>query len=157
MQEHPISESELSRQTSISQPVINRILKGVTTNPNIDTLRPIAKFFSVSVGQLIGDEPLTAVEEKNVHNGLTSKIEWTNVPIISWIEPHNYLKNRKIEKSKFIYLNTKLSEHAYALTLEDTTMEPTFLKGTIIVVEPKLEPIDQEYVIVALKGQKSII
>ena len=38
-----LSESELARRVGISQPVIHRIAKGITTNPNVETLRPIVK------------------------------------------------------------------------------------------------------------------
>ncbi len=150
-----ISESELSRLTSVSQPVINRIAKGITNNPNIDTLRPLAKSFNVSIGQLIGDEPLFLSDDPNSKDEPMLGPKWIEVPLINWKMAVNWkdISGTKQEIKKFIRLDTRLSDYAYALEIEDTTMEPTFMKGTYIIVEPDLEPYDRDYVIVLLNKQ----
>lgn len=154
MQLSHISESELARLTSIGQPVINRLTKSITKNPNIDTLRPLAKFFSRSVGQLIGDEPLFLSGDARSTEDLVLVPSWMEVPVISWETAAKWQNVRpKLQVEKFIRLDAQLSGYTYALEIEDTTMEPTFMKGTCIIVEPELEPIDRDYVVVLFKGQ----
>lgn len=53
-----LSEHELSRKTGIKQPIIHRLLSGENTNPKLDTVKPIARYFSISISQLIGEEAL---------------------------------------------------------------------------------------------------
>lgn len=58
MAKRDIKSAELARKTGIGQPVIHRLMTGVTDNPQIQTLIPIAKFFGISVDQLMGVSPL---------------------------------------------------------------------------------------------------
>ncbi len=161
MQFRHITESDLARVTCVSQPVINRLAKGITTNPNVDTLRPIAKFFNVSIGQLVGDERLFLPENLISSDEPILASSLIEVPIITWeraAQWQNIPAKQQIEKfKKFIRLDANLSDYAYALLIEDSTMEPTFMKGTCIVIEPELEPVDRDYVVVVLKGQKKPI
>jgi len=59
MSEKGIKSAELARKTGIGQPVIYRLMTGTTDNPQIQTLKPIADFFEVSIDQLLGLSPLT--------------------------------------------------------------------------------------------------
>ena len=58
MRKYNLSESSLSRQVSIPQPVISRLLSGSTANPRISTLLALAKNFNVSIEALIGEQNL---------------------------------------------------------------------------------------------------
>lgn len=53
-----INASELARRTGIAQPIIHRLSTGQNTNPKLATIKPIARYFSVTVSQLIGEDPL---------------------------------------------------------------------------------------------------
>lgn len=53
-----IKSAELARKTGIAQPVISRLMAGVTNNPQILTIKPLADFFNVSLEQLLGMLPL---------------------------------------------------------------------------------------------------
>lgn len=68
---HHIKSAELARRTGIGQPVIHRLMTGVTENPQILTLKPIADYFEVSIEQLLGLVPLSQrkmIDEATVHN-----------------------------------------------------------------------------------------
>lgn len=54
-----IKSAELARKTGVGQPVIYRLMTGITDNPQINTLKPIADYFGVSLDQLVGIIPLT--------------------------------------------------------------------------------------------------
>ena len=58
MTECDIDDAKLSREVSIPASTISRMRLNPDANPTASTLRPIAKFFSVSISQLLGDEPL---------------------------------------------------------------------------------------------------
>ena len=60
MSEDDINTSALARKTNILQPVMHRLVTGDTDNPRIDTLLPIAKYFGITVDQLMGKFPLPA-------------------------------------------------------------------------------------------------
>lgn len=53
-----IKSAELARKTGIAQPVISRLMTGVTNNPQVLTIKPIAEFFGVTLEQLLGLLPL---------------------------------------------------------------------------------------------------
>lgn len=58
MRKYNLSESSLSRQVSIPQPVISRLLSGSTANPRASTLLALAKRFNVSIEALMGEQNL---------------------------------------------------------------------------------------------------
>src|SRR5215216_7490151 len=84
-----LSESELARQTGVGQPVIHRMASGETDNPKIDTLRPIAKFFDISLEQLIGDIPL---EKKSIFH---VEREWFNIPLITLMDVADWIASKE--------------------------------------------------------------
>lgn len=53
-----INSAELARLIGIGQPVIYRLMTGVTANPQVFTLKPIADYFHISIDQLLGYSPL---------------------------------------------------------------------------------------------------
>lgn len=53
-----IKEAELSRILGISKSTLHQLLNTDNISPQIDTLRPIAKYFNITIDQLIGDSPL---------------------------------------------------------------------------------------------------
>jgi len=71
-----IKSAELARKTGVAQPVISRLMTGVTNNPQILTIKPIADFFNVSLDQLLGMSPLDVRNHFNSGqlNDLNNKI-----------------------------------------------------------------------------------
>jgi transcriptional regulator with XRE-family HTH domain len=53
-----IKSAELARKTGVAQPVISRLMTGVTNNPQVLTIKPLADFFNISLEQLLGILPL---------------------------------------------------------------------------------------------------
>lgn len=75
MSEMNISSAELARKTGVAQPVVYRLMTGVTENPQILTIKPIANFFGVSIEQLVGMTTLgnKKIDDLMVHN-INSKL-----------------------------------------------------------------------------------
>ena len=81
MSEKSIKSAELARKTGVGQPVIYRLMTGVTENPQILTIKPIAEFFEVTLDQLFGLSPLSNLSKQramanisihNLNNKLTT-------------------------------------------------------------------------------------
>jgi transcriptional regulator with XRE-family HTH domain len=58
-----IKSAELARKTGVAQPVVSRLMTGVTVNPQVSTIKPIADFFGISLDQLLGLTPLGAQQQ----------------------------------------------------------------------------------------------
>lgn len=155
MAEIRINESELARRTGIGQPVIHRIASGETDNPKVGTLSPIANFFAVSISQLIGDEPLPPNRIPGTFNpGITG---WTQVPLLTWEQvpqwPH---LSGQTKPTQTVSTDIDVSDDTYALIIKDTTMEPRFPEGTVIILDPTIQPVDRDFAVVQIEGQHSL-
>ncbi len=147
MAELNMNESELARRTGIGQPVIHRICSGETDNPKVATLSPIANFFAISISQLIGDEPLPTHRIPGTFNpGVQG---WCQVPWLAWTQIllwPNAINN--LESLPSVAVDLDLSQYAYAVTMHDNTMEPRFMRGTLLIMEPNLHPSNGDFVMV---------
>lgn len=148
-----LSESELARKTGVGQPVIHRMASGETDNPKIESLRPIAKFFSISIDQLIGDVPIpTTLPKYHIEQ------EMYNLPLITLSDATTWplCRNELILKT-YVQTNIQISEFAYAIRLRDSTMTPMFPDGTLLIIEPNHQYKHRDFVVAQLSGEKKAI
>jgi len=152
MSELRINESELARRTGIGQPVVHRICSGETDNPKVGTLSPIANFFAVSISQLIGDEPLPTNRIPGTYNpGVQG---WKQIPLLGWDQVVQWPQlTEHSQPLQTISADLELGQNAYGVTIKDTTMEPRFPEGTILVIDPSLDPNNRDFAIVHIEGQ----
>lgn len=152
MREKNISVTELARQTEISQPVLHRLATGATYNPQIETLLPIARFFAVSIEQLIGNTPLPVT--KNIKNIIQ---DWTRLPLLALNQVINWLEHpSSIILKKFVRTDIPVSKNSYAIQLSDSTMQPRFFEGTLLIIDPEYSPENQDFVVAQLHNQKTV-
>ncbi|MDR1254449.1 MAG: helix-turn-helix transcriptional regulator [Puniceicoccales bacterium] len=77
MNEVRMTEADLCRGVNLPQTTINRLLSCQTNDPRISTVVAIAKFFDVTIEQLLGNEPILSLQ--------TSKtIKGSILPILAW-------------------------------------------------------------------------
>ncbi|MDQ8039052.1 MAG: S24 family peptidase [Rickettsiella sp.] len=151
MAELGINESELARRTGIGQPVVHRICSGETDNPKVATLSPIANFFAISISQLIGDEPLPTDRIAGTFNPEAQG--WRQIPLLEWEQVLSWPNlSQKSAPLPAISTDIELSQHAYALAVRDTTMEPRFPEGTVLIVDPNLKPNNLDFAIIHVEG-----
>lgn len=145
MERAHLSEHELSRRTQIKQPIINRLLSGENQNPKLNTLKPIADYFLLTVSQLIGEQNI-----ETSWKGMTNKEHhaWLEIPII------NYSLDKKFQQ-KSIITECNLTKHAFALYVVDESMAPALPLGSIAIVEPEQKPENNR--IVAIKDGNEFI
>lgn len=154
MQLHDIKEMELARQSKVPQPTINRLLKGATPDPRLSSLIPLAKYFKVTLGQLVGEEPLPTGAESHVSSRLLAQI-----PLLPWEQAFEWQKLVKdYIPSNWIYwvtVNQSISPNSYALTIDNRTLPIPFSYNSVIIIDPDFEPQDGSYVVVYRASDQS--
>lgn len=73
------------------------------------------------------------------------------VPLISWIQaglPSDVIDNfQPGDAMDWIATDAPVKKHTFALRVEGSSMEPEFMAGTIIVVEPDIDPQTNDFVV----------
>lgn len=146
MAETRVNANELARQTGLPASTIKKIRNRDNPNPTLTTLLPIAKFFSISLSRLVGDEPLTHIHP------VSHSQKKHRVPVLTWEEAIHWKKNHSAAQSIFA-IEHAYSEQTYALIVEEDDWE-NLAKETILLIDPKTEPKHRDYVITHKKGQK---
>lgn len=137
-----LNASELARRTDLPASTIKKIRNRDNPNPTLATLLPIARFFSISLSQLIGDEPI---------NGFVSS-GFQTVPLLSWSEAITWPKN-SIDKAT-IKIEARYSDKVFALEVENEEWDK-LNKGTILFIEPNIRPEHRDWVLIHKIGQTS--
>lgn len=159
MRECGIREAELARQTGLPQTTINRLLLGETHDPRANTLIPIATFFGVTVGQLLGQEPLNSERIAGTFNP-TNRNAWTSIPVIEWNEAIGWLfkKNKYTPNSHKSWITTEKEVGPNSFALRTLSfMEPRFRKNSIVIVDPDSTYSDGLFVIVSINNTEPTI
>lgn len=152
LHEKNLSESELARRTGVGQPVIHRMASGETDNPKIDTLRPIAKFFSLSLDQLIGDQPLPSFIE------VQSSHRINHIPLLSLTEATLWpAQKSKISTLDHTFTDAEVGQLAFAIKLLDDHSLPLFPAGTLLVIDPECCSGNRDFVLLHFAGQKGAV
>jgi SOS-response transcriptional repressor LexA len=134
-----IRVAELARRVNLPQPTIHRIVAGTCEHPHLSSLQPIAEFFSITVEQLKGHQPIKKVD------GMVK------IPLLNWDQVTGWPENKdNIGDCEQIITDASVSEGAYAVEVRDASMDPVFPKNTILIADPEKTPKDRSYVITKL-------
>jgi SOS-response transcriptional repressor LexA len=143
-----VDGAQLSKATGVPVTTINRLRSGsAENNPTLSTLSPLASYFSVSVSQLIGDEPLNDNHSpRNKHLNQTIQL----FPILSWSECINFesfMATLTTDNWENWTVGESLSANSFALSTKPS-MEPRFPRGTVLFVNPDCKASDGNIVVV---------
>lgn len=151
-----VNASELARRTGVAQPIIHRLSTGQNINPKLATIKPIARYFMVTMSQLIGEEPLP--NDDSFLKVYSEYRGWHRVPLISWRDAIQWPDTTPNPQNGngIVYVSTdaNVSKQAYSLVIKGCVMEPLFPAGTTIIVEPKRHPSDRDFAVVHLVGDE---
>lgn len=159
MEECDIDDAQLARETGVPASTISRMRINSNANPTVSTLRPISKFFSVSINQLLGDEPLPLDRLPGTHNPTCYTsirmpvIEWDW--IIDWVE--NDGNNIKNQLNTWVSTEKKIDHHSFALIIPTDSFGLAFRKGSTIIIDPSREPIDGDLILVKSVDDHTIL
>jgi SOS-response transcriptional repressor LexA len=155
MTEIGIKESELARQTGLPQTTINRLLLGDTFDPRANTLKPIAKFFGVTIGQLLGEEPLNNSRISGTYQP-NNKEAWSHIPILEWEDTLAWIFKKDsynfYSHKEWITTEKMVSKNSFAL-YSKPFMEPRFRKNSLLIVDPEAKLQDGKFVVIALDNK----
>jgi SOS-response transcriptional repressor LexA len=159
MKAEHVDAAELAEHTGIPQTTINRIRSNPKSNPTLSSLIPIASYFSVTVSQLVGDEPLPP--HRLLGEQGAKKRSWSSIPLITWDQTTEWQKHsedlKKDANTQWVYTDVTASDKCFAVSMRGDSMVPRFQEGTLLVLEPSLTPHNRDFVLVLLKGQKEPI
>lgn len=145
---------DLAREVNLPQPTVHRLVTGKSSRPYKSSLKPIADYFSITVEQLVGEEPLTNIWHPEAaltttQASLPAAPSLRELPVVSWTQLDN-LPQAKAEHQESILTSHCVSAEGFAVAMPDSSMEPFFSKGTILVIDPGRALQDRCFVIVKL-------
>lgn len=147
------SVSELARLTGIPQPTIHHILTGSTKNPRKKALEELSRFFSISIEQLIGQEPLPTI----IPDGVKKDLQISAIPIVEWNVLTNWPASKAdIRDNQEILLNKAVANDSFALIIPDDSMLPRFQQNTLLIFDSGKTAKDRDFVIVHLSKDNKI-
>jgi SOS-response transcriptional repressor LexA len=154
MEEAHINVSELARKVGIGQPVLHRIMAGETTNPNVNTLSPIAKFFSISISELIGDSPISSLR---LPGEVKPKI--SEIPILKLNDVIEWLDNNENdilpEGIGFTDASLEDPQKAFSIRLVDSSFEPKYSQGTLFIFDHTRQPMNKNIALFYKEGDST--
>ena len=137
MMEKKIRVAELARLVNVPQPTVHRIATGACEHPHLASLKPLADFFSITVDQLKGFEPILELERV------------AKIPLLAWEQVASGLLNHKMH-SEWTVTDATIGLNSYALKVKDASMDPVFPRNTILITDPDKRANDRSYVIAKL-------
>jgi transcriptional regulator with XRE-family HTH domain len=148
-----ISEAELARQTKLPQATINRLLLNYTINPRAETIISIAKFFHVTVGELLGTEPLDQCRITGSYKPTLNSC--CSIPIIKWEMANSWNTIRNTitpnNHTDWIVVDIGYPENTFAIR-SPISLEPLFPKNSVLIFSPCGELIDRSFILVKIKN-----
>lgn len=138
MEECDIDEVSLARQTGVPKSNISRIKLDINANPTAATLRPLAKFFNISISQLLGDEPINRHRIQGSHN--PESFTMSRLPILEWNWITAWLKNNcadyKQKLTHWISTNRQFGENSFSLLINSDEFGSILKKNSLIFIDP---------------------
>jgi len=125
-----LSVTDLAKATGLPQPTLHQLYTGFTKKPRKKTLSILAKYFGVTPQQLLGEAPLPSILPETVK----SQLDLSTAVIISWDELHQW-PNIHSEHKQEIFLSAPASHTTFAMYMPDTTMEPLFPCGCLLIFD----------------------
>lgn len=151
--EHRITPSDLARETNLPIPTVHRLTTGKTTRPYRSSLEPIAKYFDITVEQLLGEASLPAT----LHSAPFAKKHdhLVEIPLITWKDLDKPPSREEAQQT--IVSTNDVSTSAFAVPMNDSSMEPYFSSGTLLILDPDKPTYDRCFVLVKLGESKLFI
>lgn len=159
MTECDIDDAKLARQTGIPASTISRMRLHPDANPTAATLRPIAKFFGITIGQLLGDETLP--DDRIPGSYHSTSFTTARIPIIEWdwaIEWSNGETTRFKEKlTQWISTEKEIGDNAFALVVPTDSFGLMFRKGVLLIANPDKVVRDGDFVLIKTSSEQGVL
>lgn len=147
-----VSEAEVARRVGIPAATLNKLKTGVISNPTMITLEKIARYFEITIEQLLGNVPM----ERQFSNHLycipfieSHRISEVSIPQLDYV---NHKEWKRVELSSETY-----NKDLFATRVVGDAMRPLFDENTIVVVNSNSELQSRKYVLVRINQSNEII
>lgn len=142
-----LRQEDVAKMVGITQQSYQSIESGQTKKPRV--LYELSVALKCDMAWLIGGKKevnVTPIDLKNKNK----------VPILSYVQAGLWTESCIMEDSTgFEYLETDLdlSENSFALKIQGRSMEPDFIEGDMIIIDPSIKPIPGDFV-AAVNGEE---
>lgn len=155
MEHCEIDGANLARETGLPTSTISRLRSNASDfSPNISSLIPIARYFEITVSQLIGEEALP----QDICGSFTPSInKRTLIPLLNNENIHSYIINKKISNDVYIEVDSWISNKSFAWIVQGSAMEPKFSDNSVLIIDTELNAENHDYVLVICSETKGII
>ena len=148
-----LTSNGLAKILRLPTPTIHRLLTGEVQDPRISTMTFIADYFGTTIEQLLGradlDDHFYAENSRRLIKPAAS------IPLLTMSEAHTLRKYVKEPSAWFRWQsNTDQAddEKIFAIAIKNNLYEPLFTHSTIIIINPKIDPENGDYVLVHFEG-----
>ncbi len=148
-----MNASELAREVDLPTPTVHRLVTGKSTRPYESSLKPIADYFSIDIEQLLGEKPIPPLKEPAEQNNKAlgaSSIGY--IPLVPWEQLQS--GNNEANHNKVPFVGA-IGIGGFATVMPDTSMEPLIQRGSTLILDPSIMPVDRSYVLVKLHETKA--
>jgi SOS-response transcriptional repressor LexA len=157
MTEKRLNKSDLAKLTGLPQTTISNIILGKAKSPRPVTLSKLADLFGITIGQLVGYEPIETLSDlsKNFSDIAKAKASALKLPVIpliewnevkSWIFGNNNIKIPSAWPANDICKNSK----AFALRAKPSMRSYFFYPNSKLLVDPQTTLRDGSIILVFL-------
>ena len=136
--------TELAKNINLPQPTIQRLVTGKTTDPKLSTLTLISNYFGITIDQLLGNMPIENINTNHIYKIHTA-------PIVSWsmaVDIEDFFNSSELKNWKdWFSIDIESSQFSFGLRTKPS-MEPRFINGSILTIDPQKKPVDGDLIIV---------
>ncbi len=146
-----VGDNDLSTKTGLPPTTIYRMKIG-STDPRYSTMKQLADFFKVTLGQIIGDEPLGPDVANS--SDLKSGPSFSKIMVLNWDQVVSWKEavRRVFGEKKWTYTDLVKSDNAFALEILSDEYGDLFPKKAMIFVEDVVPEVYPYYAMVAKKN-----
>lgn len=138
-----LTQKQLGKAVGVSDVTVGYWEKDLNT-PGGKSLTNLASYLGVSESYLLyGKE-----DDSNVSPAFVGGMR---IPIISYVQAGNWTTGSEAKSlegtTEFILTTGNFSRSTFALKIKGKSMEPEFVEGDLIIVDPDLSPMPGDYVV----------
>ena len=141
-----LSASEVARSAGVTGEHILYIEKGERKTPSFDVVMKILRALHVDLQEFLRETGYLPV---NVEPAPLKTVR--RVPVISWVAAGSWhqglTSDDPVDVDEWTETDVK-GKRVFALRVKGDCMEPEFVEGDVIIVNPHVEPVPGDYVIV---------
>lgn len=139
-----IKDNDLSEATGVPMTTIYRMKIGYTADPRLSTMKAVADYFGVTLGQIIGEEPLN-LDLLHPDKGVTK------VPVVNWEQIATWETVSKEKSLPWVLIENAASRKLFALRVNSDEYGEKFPRQALLLVESTETNVYPQYVIVQNK------